>query len=170
MPADLTSFKAREVTRALQLIHRIWFEEMGREYWIRHGTLLGAFRHQGFIPGDNDGDVTLLGGELDTRETIRLMDARLFEMDRRFVIREDNPRHAQVISLRRWLPVAGRGLWSKYRWSRHHLIDILFEPPGSMEVGLCSFNDITLLAPRDPLPFLTTTYGDNFMIPDRPLS
>ena len=109
MPADLTSFKAREVTRALQLIHRIWFEEMGREYWIRHGTLLGAFRHQGFIPGDNDGDVTLLGGELDTRETIRLMDARLFEMDRRFVIREDNPRHAQVISLRRWLPVAGRG-------------------------------------------------------------
>ena len=40
-------------------------EELGVSYWIEGGTLLGAVRHQGFIPWDDDVDVGIPRGQYE---------------------------------------------------------------------------------------------------------
>lgn len=44
--------------KALQLIASV-FEKHNLIYWLEYGTLLGAYRHKGFIPWDDDIDISM---------------------------------------------------------------------------------------------------------------
>ena len=54
---DLKALQNKEI-EILQAIHDAC-EEMGVEYTIGHGTLIGAVRHKGFIPWDDDIDICM---------------------------------------------------------------------------------------------------------------
>jgi phosphorylcholine metabolism protein LicD len=59
--------KEQKIFKILLKILKLWNElvkECGIEYWACAGTLLGAVRHSGFIPWDNDIDISIMLSDL----------------------------------------------------------------------------------------------------------
>ncbi len=59
MNNNLTIPKAQQVMLDLLQVFDILCKKHNLIYWLDHGTLLGAVRHKGFIPWDDDLDVTM---------------------------------------------------------------------------------------------------------------
>ncbi len=55
----------KEMLRLLNVIDKIC-RENGLKYWLDGGTLIGAVRHGGFIPWDDDIDISLLKPDFNT--------------------------------------------------------------------------------------------------------
>ena len=65
-PMRLTEAKVVKRVYALgRALSRV-FEDTGLNYWCTAGTLLGAVRHRGLIPWDDDLDICLLDTHLQT--------------------------------------------------------------------------------------------------------
>lgn len=47
------------------------FKENSLEYWMDGGTLLGAVRHKGIIPWDDDGDVEIWGKDIEKLKQLK---------------------------------------------------------------------------------------------------
>ncbi len=61
---DLKALQEKEI-EILQAVHNAC-EALGIEYTIGHGTLIGAVRHKGFIPWDDDMDICMTRENYDT--------------------------------------------------------------------------------------------------------
>ena len=60
-----TRMKQADINRLYSILHRIEKASQlsGLRYWISAGTALGAIRHGGLIPWDDDGDIYILEPE-----------------------------------------------------------------------------------------------------------
>jgi lipopolysaccharide cholinephosphotransferase len=102
-------------------IHRIC-QEHGMRYSLAYGTLLGAIRHKGFIPWDDDMDVFMLREDYD--EFIDHFDE--WRHDERFAMmapRKMNSSYcmAKVIDQRTYV----KSIWDKERYSLGVWVDVI---------------------------------------------
>lgn len=72
----LTQFKITSsscITSIYKLLYILdmIFNKNGVEYWIDGGTLIGALRHNGIIPWDDDGDVQIWNRDKNKLESLR---------------------------------------------------------------------------------------------------
>ena len=95
----LSMEKANGTLRKMQragLILLIQFDRICREhnikYWLNFGSLLGAVRHKGFIPWDDDTDVGMLRDDILKLQNV-MNGNNDFYIDESFTVRNINPSH-----------------------------------------------------------------------------
>ena len=69
--------------KALKMLKQI-FEENDIKYWLDGGTCLGAYRHKGFIPWDDDIDIVV--PEEDYKRAIEIVNKKLENSDLKIVV------------------------------------------------------------------------------------
>lgn len=60
---NITKAQSNRLYRTMKDIHDILFEK-GISYWVTGGTLIGALRHRGIVPWDDDGDICIMRSDV----------------------------------------------------------------------------------------------------------
>ena len=123
MQPETNTTEAAMLGSFLRFLHREVFQSLGYLYALRDGNLLGAVRHGGLIPGDNDLDAIVLlpldsdGGEDDGGELLSsaldvlrdAVQARLDELGRPFRLEvNDDGRSRWLVFLQDPPPTNGK--------------------------------------------------------------
>ena len=166
------------LARMLRLFHLLC-EAADTPYWIVFGTLLGAVRHQGFIPWDTDVDVAMREADLERwrvahESSLARLGLRLEPGDRMYRLRDEGGS-----CYTDWVAGLERAQRRSLRDARFPLqLDIFlladgedgvsmpadgpsvyprawFAPPGRV----LSFEGFPVLAPREPEACLEREYG-----------
>ena len=111
MAAEENSTVAATIDQFLRFLEEDVRGHLGYEYTLRDGSLLGALRHGGLIPGDRDLDAVILLPEGESLADLRAAcDARLEARGRPFDLGEvDSPTGvtARWLLLRPWIQPKG---------------------------------------------------------------
>merc|ERR1712126_223948 len=156
------------------------FHDMELHYWTSGGTTLGALRHKGVIPWDDDLDICVLEENenklvttvrkvLDIEHEIKMVETlfgyRLFhtrnsdELERRdyrypfcdiFIMMPNSGKKSGRFCDIR--TAAARSVWPK---EKYKMTDIICPTP-------MLFGDFYLYVGKDPETYLTNTYGENW--------
>jgi hypothetical protein len=168
----LTSSEKIKLLQCMTAIHEL-FDENDIWYEISFGTLLGAVRHRGFIPWDDDMDLIVKLSDLDkiravcrilekmgyvTEETYKLL--RVYSDEKHFIdlflIAEDNGKIMRCFSHEKQCtyPDADASWWHDY---------FGFDSQFIFPRKLYQFGSLYLWGPVNSWQLLRFWYGDDFL-------
>ena len=157
--AEPAAFRA-----ALAAVGRV-LDQSGITWWIQDGTLLGAVRHGGPIPGDKDVDIGIFASEFRPSLIGDLKAAGLAVTRTRAV----DHRLRLFIRIRHdGFPVDIFGMYDEGdRWSysidhRRLRVDNLFTP---FSIGRIDYMGLEVPCPEPPERYLVEAYGPDWPVP-----
>ncbi len=147
--------------KMLAIMDRI-FNENGIKYWIDGGTLLGAVRHKGIIPWDNDADLEIF---VRDKEKVFKLDDEFRKYGCRLVpwrwgglricpVDAEYPRIDVFVSKK----LGGKIVLATAYYPNHYWLESELEPLVRLKFG-----PIELNAPNNQMRYLQTYYGRDVM-------
>ena len=62
---NITKAEAHRLYKTMKDIHDILWVDNKISYWVTGGSLIGALRHRGLVPWDDDGDICIMRSDVD---------------------------------------------------------------------------------------------------------
>lgn len=162
---------ALEIYQMLKDIHDL-FEHFNIPYWMDGGTLLGAVRHGGIIPWDDDGDLDIMNTDvprfLALEPYLNALGYELFNIcDAYYKI---YPKHGKSFETLPWKypsvdifpmeEIDGKIYYESYKWAqwRRDGLPLHYKKEELFPLKKYTFGEITLYAAHEPIPFLNGLY------------
>lgn len=157
--AEPAAFRA-----ALEAVGRV-LEHTGMTWWIQDGTLLGALRHGGPIPGDKDVDIGIMAAEftpalIDALKSAGLAVSRTRAVDHRLRLFIRIRHNGFPVDIFGMYDEGDRWSYSvNHRWLR---IDNIFTP---FRIGRVRYMGLEVPCPEPAEQYLVEAYGPDWRIP-----
>ncbi len=160
---NLAANRVLELYQMMKVVHEV-FGKYGIEYWVQGGTILGALRHKGMIPWDDDLDVNIDV----TQENAFLALIPVFKQNG-YSITNPYPNQHWIYKIR---PLKPGGMVLdifltvrkpdkvvyKYHWFKRDGQPIYVTKDELYPLKLYPFGEIQIYGPKNPEPYLDASF------------